>query len=141
MRDTDRDGIKVACAKVMFGTGFDVEDDATARHHVLVLGDDVMHVREIRHCGAVIGDTNLKLGAVHVREQLGLGRMNIGLVEAALRASGRRLVVLDDTEVTDDLVRNMTEVLTSFCARLYGRRSARNRADAAVSGACSTPGM
>ena len=38
------------------------------------------------------------------------------------------MVVLDDSGVTDDLVRDMVEVLTSFCARLYGRRSARNRA-------------
>jgi putative resolvase len=37
-------------------------------------------------------------------------------------------VVLDDGEVTDDLIRDMVEVLTSLCARLYGRRSARNRA-------------
>jgi putative resolvase len=57
-----------------------------------------------------------------------LGRMNTELVEAALSAHQRRLVVLDDGEVTDDLVRDMVEVLTSFCARLYGRRSARNRA-------------
>ena len=28
----------------------------------------------------------------------------------------------------DDLVRDVTEVLTSFCARRYGRRPARNRA-------------
>jgi putative resolvase len=49
-----------------------------------------------------------------------------------LSAHGRRLVVLDDGEVTDDLVRDMVEVLTSFCARLYGRRSARNRAIKAV---------
>ena len=61
-----------------------------------------------------------------------LGRMNTELVEAALAAPGRRLVVLDDSEVTDDLVRDMIEVLTSFCARLYGRRSARNRALKAV---------
>jgi putative resolvase len=61
-----------------------------------------------------------------------LGRMNTELVEAALAAHGRRLVVLDDSEVTDDLVRDMIEVLTSFCARLYGRRSARNRALKAV---------
>jgi putative resolvase len=39
------------------------------------------------------------------------------LVEAALSAHGRRLVVLDSGEVTDDLVRDMVEVLTSFCAR------------------------
>jgi putative resolvase len=41
-------------------------------------------------------------------------------------------VGLDSGEVTDDLVRDMVEVLTSFCARLYGRRSARNRAIKAV---------
>jgi putative resolvase len=34
--------------------------------------------------------------------------------------------------VTDDLVRDRAEVLTSFCARLYGRRSARNRAEKAL---------
>jgi putative resolvase len=53
-------------------------------------------------------------------------------VEAALSVHGRALVVLDSGEVTDDLVRDMVEVLTSFCARLYGRRSARNRAIKAV---------
>ncbi|EQD51361.1 resolvase, partial [mine drainage metagenome] len=38
----------------------------------------------------------------------------------------------DEGEVEDDLVRDMVEVLTSFCARLYGRRSARNRAEKAL---------
>lgn len=64
-----------------------------------------------------------------------LGRMNVGLVEAALSATGRRLLVLDDGEVADDLVRDMVEVLTWFCARLYGRRSARNRARKALQAA------
>jgi hypothetical protein len=32
----------------------------------------------------------------------------------------------------DDLVWGMIEVLTSMCARLYGRRGARNRASRAV---------
>ncbi|KOT40428.1 resolvase [Streptomyces caelestis] len=64
-----------------------------------------------------------------------LGRMNTELVEAALSAHGRRLVVLDDGEAEDDLVRDMVEVLTSFCARLYGRRSAKNRARKALEAA------
>ncbi|MEU5725795.1 IS607 family transposase [Micromonospora sp. NPDC047738] len=64
-----------------------------------------------------------------------LGRMNVELVEATLSAHGRRLVVLDDGEVADDLVRDMVEVLTSFCARLYGRRSARDRARKALEAA------
>ena len=67
-----------------------------------------------------------------------LGRMNTELVEAALAASGRRLVVLDDGEVADDLVRDMVEVLTSFCARLYGRRSAHNRARKAMEAAAAS---
>jgi putative resolvase len=61
-----------------------------------------------------------------------LGRVNTELAGAALSASGRRLVVLDPAELADDLVRDMTGVLASFCARLHGRRSARSRAEKAV---------
>jgi predicted site-specific integrase-resolvase len=50
------------------------------------------------------------------------------LARTVLSAQGRRIVVVDAGEVDDDLIRDMTEVLTSFCARLYGRRGARNRA-------------
>ena len=42
---------------------------------------------------------------------------------------------MDDGEVEDDLVRDMTEVLTSFCARLYGKRSAARRAEKALQAA------
>ncbi|MFI9363407.1 IS607 family transposase [Kitasatospora sp. NPDC053057] len=73
--------------------------------------------------------------AVVVEHRDRLGRMNVELIEAALAASGRRLVVLDDGEVEDDLVRDMVEVLTSFCARRYGRRSAKNRARKALEAA------
>ena len=41
-------------------------------------------------------------------------------------------MVMESSEVKDDLVQDMMEVLTSFCARLYGRRSARNKAKKAV---------
>jgi putative resolvase len=73
-----------------------------------------------------------KVTVIVVTHRDRLARMNTELVEAALAAHGRRLVVLDDTEVTDDLAGDMMEVLTSFCARLYGRRSARNRALRAI---------
>jgi Predicted site-specific integrase-resolvase len=66
-----------------------------------------------------------------------LGRMNVELIEAALSATGRRMVVLDDGEVEDNLVREMIEILTSFCARLYGRWSAKNRAKKALEAAAA----
>jgi putative resolvase len=78
----------------------------------------------------VLADPQVTAVVVEHRDRL--GRMNTELVEAALSAAGRRLVVLDSGEVTDDLVGDMVEVLTSFCARLYGRRSAGNRAIKAV---------
>jgi putative resolvase len=74
----------------------------------------------------LLGDPAVTTIVVEHRDRL--GRMNTELVDAALAAAGRRLVVLDEAELDDDLVRDMVEVLTSFCARLYGKRSARNRA-------------
>jgi predicted site-specific integrase-resolvase len=59
-------------------------------------------------------------------------RFGAEYVEAALAAQGRRLLVVDPAEVDDDLVRDVTEILTSLCARLYGRRAAANRAQRAV---------
>ncbi len=59
-------------------------------------------------------------------------RFGAEYVAAALAAENRRIVVVDDTEVDGDLVRDMTELMTSLCARLYGRRSAAHRAARAV---------
>ena len=61
-----------------------------------------------------------------------LARFGVGMVEAMLQARGGSLIVIDDAEVPDDLVRDMTEILTCFCARLYGKRSAANRARRAM---------
>lgn len=59
-------------------------------------------------------------------------------VEAALAAQGRELVVVDSAEVDDDLVRDMTEIGTSMCARLYGKRAACNRARRALTAAAAS---
>jgi predicted site-specific integrase-resolvase len=59
-------------------------------------------------------------------------RFGAGYVEAALPAQGRRLLVVDPSGVDDDLVRDVTGILTSLCARLYGRGAAANRAQRAV---------
>lgn len=58
--------------------------------------------------------------------------------DAALVAHGRRLVMLDPGEMTDDLVREMIEVLTSMCGRLYGRLGCPRRAVRAVTAAKNT---
>jgi len=62
-----------------------------------------------------------------------LMRFGADYVEAAMAASGRKLIVVNEGEMKDDLVEDMIAVTTSFCARLYGRRSAGRRALAGVS--------
>ncbi|WP_431879853.1 IS607 family transposase [Micromonospora marina] len=64
-----------------------------------------------------------------------LARFGVEHLTCALAATGRSIVVLNEAEVDDDLVREMTEILTSFCARLYGRRSAKRKAQAAMTAA------
>lgn len=61
-----------------------------------------------------------------------LMRFGAEYVESALAAQNRKIVVVNQDEVKDDLVQDMIEVLTSFCARLYGRRSAKNKAKKAI---------
>ncbi len=68
------------------------------------------------------------IGAIVVEHRDRFARFGSEYLEAALAASGRRLIVVDPSEMNDDLVQDMIAILTSFCARLYGRRSARNRA-------------
>ena len=67
-----------------------------------------------------------------------LARLGVEHLQAALAASGRRIVIAEHAERTEDLVGDMIEVLTSMCARLYGRRGARNRAIRAVTATKAT---
>jgi len=61
-----------------------------------------------------------------------LVRFGSEYIECALKAAGRRIVIANGTEMKDDLVQDMIDVLTSFCARLYGKRAARNKAKRAL---------
>ena len=74
-------------------------------------------------------------GVVVVEHRDRLARFGSEYIEAALAASGRRVVVVEPDEVKDDLVQDVMDVLTSMCARLYGRRSARHRAEKAMQAA------
>ena len=78
----------------------------------------------------LLSNSNIKIIVIEHSDRL--MRFGIEYVEAALIAQGRRLVVVDPREIKDDLVQDMIEVLTSFCARLYGRRSAKNKAKKAI---------
>jgi putative resolvase len=78
----------------------------------------------------LLSNSNIKVILVEHNDRL--MRFGIEYLEAVLAAQDRKLVVIDSNELKDDLVQDMIEMLTSFCARLYGRRSAKNKAKRAV---------
>jgi putative resolvase len=86
----------------------------------------------------VLSDPDARVIVVEHRDRL--ARFGVELLEAALAAQGRRIVVADPGETIDDLVGDMIEVLTLMCARLYGRRGARNRVMRAVTATKREPG-
>ena len=78
----------------------------------------------------LLRDPTMQPVIIEHRERL--ARFGVGMVEVILEARGASLIVIDDTEVPEDLARDMTEMLTCFCSRLYGKRSAANRVKRAL---------
>ena len=86
-----------------------------------------------RRLRRLVADHTVSTIVVEHRERL--CRFGFEYVKAALAGRGARILVMEDSELEDDLVRDVTEVMTSLCARLYGRRSARRRAQRALAAA------
>lgn len=78
----------------------------------------------------ILSDPMVETIIVEHRDRL--ARFGVGNLEAILNASGRKLIVVDPGEVENELVQDMVDLMTSFSARLYGQRSARNRAKRAL---------
>jgi len=83
----------------------------------------------------LLGDPKATRILVEHRERL--ARFGVPYIEAALSAQHRQLVIADESETQLDLVQDFVDVVTSMCARIYGRRSGRNRAKAALSAAAA----
>jgi putative resolvase len=97
--------------------------------------------RYVREVGSGLNDkrralnellSNPKVESIIVEHRDRLARLGVAQLEASLRAQQRRVIVIDAGELQDDLVRDMIDLMTCFSARLYGRRSAANRAKRAL---------
>jgi putative resolvase len=80
----------------------------------------------------ILSDPSATVVVMVVEHRDRFARFGVEHVEAALSARGRRGVVADPGETSDRLVRDVIEVLTRGCARLYGWRGARMWAMRAV---------
>jgi predicted site-specific integrase-resolvase len=98
-------------------------------------------IKEIMEVGSALNGRRRKLLNILQNPQMTiivaehkdrLTRFGYEYLDTALQATGRKILILNEEECKDDLVQDMLDVLTSFCGRLYGRRSARLRAKRAM---------
>ena len=134
-------GVTVVYARVSSADQRPDLDRQVARVTAWVTGQDLSVDRVVTEVGsaldgkrrrflALLGDPKVSTIVVEHRDRF--ARFGAEYVEAALAAQGRRLLVVDPAEVDEDLVRDVTEILTLLGARLYGRGAAANRAARAV---------
>jgi Predicted site-specific integrase-resolvase len=81
----------------------------------------------------ILANPSISIIVVEHRDRI--ARFGSEYLISTLSASNREVRIINETECNDDLVQDMIDVLTSFCARLYGRRSAKNRAKKALEAA------
>lgn len=142
--DDARQGQVVVYARVSSADQRADLDRQVARVTAWVTGRDMAVARVVTEVGSALNGRRKKflgllrdpaVSTIVVEHRDRFARFGAEYVEAALAAQGRRLMVVDPAEVDDDLVRDVTQILTSLCARLYGRRAAANRASRAVAAA------
>lgn len=83
-----------------------------------------------RKLGRLLADSAARIVVGHRGR---LACFGVEHLRAVLAARNRQVLILGQGELDGGLVRDMTGVLTSLCARLCGRRGARNRVLRAVS--------
>ena len=82
---------------------------------------------------SILSDKSVTKIVVEHRDRL--ARFGVKYIEEALLRSGVSLEVVNKTENDLDIVQDFVDVVTSMCARIYGKRSAKNRAKKAIKAA------
>ena len=82
---------------------------------------------------ALLKDKSISVIVVEHRDRL--ARFGAEMIEACLGSSKRELMIVNETEYKEDLVQDFVDVITSMCAKIYGKRSAKKRAKRALEAA------
>jgi predicted site-specific integrase-resolvase len=80
---------------------------------------------------ALLEDTTISIIVVEQKDRL--TRFGFRYIETLLRGQGRQVEVVNQADnQTEDLLADLTSIIYSFCARLYGQRRARRKTEKIV---------
>ncbi len=93
----------------------------------------------IKECGSGINDqrpkflallTDPKISQIVVEHKDRASRFGVAYIQTLLAMQGRELVIVNTADTAeDDLMGDFVAIITSFCARLYGRRRAKRKTE------------
>lgn len=93
----------------------------------------------VKECGSGINDqrpkflallSDPKIGRIVVEHKDRASRFGMGYIQTLLAMQQRELVVVNTADTAeDDLMGDFVAIITSFCARLYGRRRAKRKTE------------
>jgi predicted site-specific integrase-resolvase len=80
---------------------------------------------------ALLEDTTISLIVVEHKDRL--TRFGFRYIETLLRGQGRQIEVVNQSDnETEDVLDDLTSIIYSFCARLYGQRRAKRKTEKIV---------
>jgi predicted site-specific integrase-resolvase len=94
--------------------------------------------RSVSEVGSGLNDNRPKLASLFaddswtvliVEHKDRLTRFGFRYLEWLASSQDRRIEVINAAEDNDDLMEDLVSVITSFCARIYGRRRSRRRTE------------
>jgi predicted site-specific integrase-resolvase len=98
--------------------------------------------RVVKEVGSGINDHRPKflallsdqsIGTIVVEQRDRATRFGANYIETLLKGQGRTLEIVNQAEnVTEDLLSDLTAIIYSFCARLYGQRRAKRKTEKIV---------
>ena len=93
----------------------------------------------VKECGSGINDqrpkflallADPKIGQIVVEHKDRASRFGVAYLQTLLSMQGRELVIVNTADTAeDDLMGDFVAILTSFCARFYGRRRAKRKTE------------
>ena len=73
---------------------------------------------------------NREIGRIVVEHKDRVSRFGVAYIQTLLAMQERELVVVNTADTAqDDLMGDFVAIITSFCARLYGRRRAKRKTE------------
>jgi putative resolvase len=93
----------------------------------------------VKECGSGVNDqrpkflallADPKIGQIVVEHKDRASRFGVASIQTLLAMQGRKLVIVNTADTAeDDLMGDFISIITSFCARLYGRRRAKRKTE------------